>query len=119
MYNVVKIGGKDVPMLSMASVDIFYRNIFGKDPLKEQVEIEDGADSVEFIMRMGFVMAKYAEVKDRKEMQKVNEDAFLEWLDQFDRAELYNALPDVQRTYEGQSLTDADAKKNSDQQSAE
>lgn len=115
MYNVVKIGDKDVPMMSMASVDIFYHNIFHSDPLKEQVEAADGADSVGFLMRMGFVMAKYAECKDRKEMKKLNEDSYVEWLDQFDRPALYDAVADIQKTYEGQSTTDAEAKKNKDE----
>lgn len=115
MYNVVKIGEKDVPMLSMASVDLYYRNIFHEDALKAQVGAQDETDSVTFIMQMGFVMAKFAETKDRKEMNKLNEESYLDWLDQFERLDLLNALPDVQRTYEGQSITSADSKKNKDE----
>ena len=115
MYNIVKIGEKDVPMLSMASVDIYYRNIFHEDAFKTQVEAKDEADSVNFILQMGFVMAKFAELKDRKEMNKLNEDSFLEWLDQFERTDLLNALVDVQKTYEGQSVTAAEAKKNTNE----
>ena len=62
-------------------------------------------------MRMGFVMAKFAELKDRKEMNKLNEDAFLDWLDQFERTYYLNALVDVRLTYEGQSVTHSDSKK--------
>ena len=112
MYNIVKIGDKDVPMLSMASVDIYYRSIFHRDALKTQVNTVDEADSVNFVQEMAFVMAKFAELKDRKEMLKLNEDSYLEWLDQFERVDLINALPDAQKTYEGQMLETADAKKN-------
>ena len=117
MYNVVKIGDKDVPMLSMASVDIYYRNIFHKDAIKLQSDGLDEGDLINFVMEMGFVMAKFAELKDRKEMAKLNEDAFLDWLDGFERADYLNALVDVRMTYEGQSVTASEAKKNTAEQS--
>lgn len=116
MFNIVKIGEQEVPMLSMASVDYYYKNIFHEDPIKLQVaENNDIAAMMGFIERMGFVMAKFAGCKDRKEMVKLNEDAFLEWADSFERNELIEALPDIQSTYEGQSLTGSKAKKNNDQ----
>lgn len=111
MYNIVKIGEKDVPMLCMASVDVYYRNIFHEDPIKLQTKDPDEGDLINFVMKMGFVMAKFAEVKDRKEMAKLNEDSFLDWLDQFDRADYLQALGDARMTYEGQAVTDSDAKK--------
>ena len=111
MYAVIKIGEKDVPMLSMASVDIYYRNIFHEDPIKVQANDADEGALINLFLKMGFVMAKFAELKDRKEMSKLNEDSFLDWLDQFDRGDYYNALPDVRRVYEGQGVTDVDAKK--------
>lgn len=114
MYNIVKIGDKEVPMMSMASVDIYYRNVFHRDALKTQVGAMDEADSVNFVLEMAFIMAKFAELNDRKEMLKLNEESFIEWLDQFDRVDLINALPDAQKTYEGQMLETADAKKNTD-----
>lgn len=120
MYNTVLIGDKPVPMLAMASVDLYYKHIFHEDPIKLQTGKEfDEGDLVNFVCRMGFVMAKFAEVKDRKEMAKLNEDMFLDWLDQFDRAEYLNALGDIRATYEGQSVSAADAKKNTDQLTAE
>jgi len=119
MFNNVRIGEKTVPMLSMASVDVFYKNIFGEDPLKVQTEAKSADEAVGFYTRMGFVMAKYAEVKDRKEMSKLNEDSYIEWLEQFDRVDLMSALDAVQATYDGQSVTYSDAKKNNDEPSAE
>ena len=116
MYNVVKIGDKDVPMLAMASVDIYYRNIFHEDPIKLQTKDPDEGDLINFVLKMAFVMAKFAELKDRKEMNKLNEDSFLDWLDGFERADLLNALVDARLTYEGQSITVADAKKKEEKQ---
>ena len=117
MYNIVKIGEKAVPMLSMASVDIYYRNIFREDPIKLQASTTDEGDIINFVYKMGFVMAKFAELKDRKEMAKLTEGDYLDWLDGFERADYLNALLDIRLTYEGQTLTSADAKKNTDEPS--
>lgn len=111
MYNEIRIGEKVVPMLSMASTDLYYRNIFHEDAIKLQTSSQDEGDIINFVMRMGFVMAKFAELKDRKEMNKLNEDAFLDWLDQFERTDYLNALIDIRLTYEGQSVTHSDSKK--------
>lgn len=114
MYNEVKIGQRTVPMLAMASIDVYYRNIFHEDPVKLQTSKNlDEGDLVNFVMRMGFVMAKFAELKNRKEMMKLNEDAFLDWLDEFERTEYLEALGDIRLTYEGQTISTSDAKKNS------
>ena len=116
MYNLVKIGEKSVPMLSMASVDIYYRHIFHEDAIKLQTGQIDEGDIINFVSQMGFVMAMFAEKKDRKEMLKLNEDAYIEWLDGFERADYINALPDIRMTYEGQQVTSSDAKKNNGEQ---
>lgn len=120
MFNIVKIGEERVPMLSMASVDVYYRQIFHEDAIKLQSakDFDEGALIV-FLEKMGFVMAKFAETKDRKSMLKLNEDNFLEWLDHFDRLDYLNALADIRATYEGQMLTDADAKKNNAEQNGD
>jgi len=116
MYNIVKIGEKDVPMLSMASVDIYYRNIFHEDAIKLQASNSfDEGDLINFISRMAFVMAKFAETKDRKEMAKLTEDNYLDWLDSFEREDFLKALVDVRLTYEGQTVTQSDAKKNNEE----
>lgn len=117
MFDVVKIGDKDVPMLAMASVDVFYRNIFHKDPLTEQTQLQNEGDAIAFYERVGFVMAKYAESKDRAVMKMLTEDDFTEWLEQFGRFDLINALGRIQAVYDGQSVTNADAKKNTDEPS--
>lgn len=115
MYNVVKIGDKEVPMLSMASVDFYYKEIFHEDPIKLQVENSDAGAIFTMIEKMGFVMAKFAEIHDRKEMLKLNMDSFYEWLDGFERNDLTDALEDIQKTYEGQTVTSSKAKKKKDE----
>lgn len=116
MYNLVKIGDKAVPMLCMASTDLYYKNIFHADPLPE-IEKAGETDAIGIFQRMAFVMAKFAELHDRKKMLMLSEDDFLAWLDNFERGELMEALGDVQKTYLGQTITEATAKKNNDEPS--
>lgn len=111
MYSVVKIGEQAVPMLAMASVDVFYKHIFREDPVKIQASADfDSATAIDLFTKMAFVMAKYAELKATSEMKKLNEDAFIDWLCQFDRSELYTALPDIRNVYEGQKVGSSSAK---------
>lgn len=113
MYQIVKIGGRDVPMLAMASVDVYYKRIFNDDPIKAQTKGDES--TIEFALRMGFVMAKFAETRDRKEMLKLNEDSFLDWLDGFYRADLMEALGDIIMVYENQKNTSSTEKKRADE----
>lgn len=121
MYAVVHIGEHDVPMLAMASADLYYRQVFHEDPVELQAsdKIEDPAVSIHFYSRMGFIMAKFAELKRREEMRKLNEDAFIDWLDQFDRGAFYDALGAIGSVYNGQDPALTDGKKKDDQPSAE
>ena len=120
MFDIVRIGDKEVPMLSMASVDVYYRDIFHQDPIKMQTaDGYDYGDLINFISRMGFVMAKFAELKDRKEMRKLNEDMFLDWMDGFPREDLMAALPAMRGVYEGQLVEESEEKKRAGEQPGE
>ena len=118
MYQVIKIGDKNVPMLSMASVDIYYRQVFKKDAIKLQASKDfDEGDAVNFLMEMGFIMAKFAEFMGtdpaaRRKMAALNEDNFIEWLEGFERDQYLSALPDIRAVYEGQQVTESESKKN-------
>ena len=101
MYDLIKIGDKEVPMLAMASVDIYYKQIFGDDILRIMTDAElfDNADRINAIQQMGFVMAKLAELKDPKEMRALNEDNYIEWLEQFSRGDMLTAYESMQELY--------------------
>lgn len=112
MFNIVKIGDHDVPMLAMASVDIYYKHCFGSDPLAVQTqENPPTSEVIELFQRMGFIMAKFAETKSRKEMLKLNEESFIDWIEQFDRTEMIEALPDIRAVYDGEKVTTSQEKK--------
>lgn len=115
MYRVVKIGDKEVPMLSLASVDLFYRQIFHKDAQKIQsAEDFGGVESLSFVFEIGFIMAKRAEGLTRQQMAQLTEDDFDEWLDSVDRGGIYDAVADIWAVYNGQQAATSDAKKNGD-----
>ena len=118
MYKVVTIGEKEVPMLSMASTDIYYKNTFNEDPLKIQTKDDyDAADMYHLFIRMGFIMAKQAEIKTRKEMMKLNEEAFLDWVDEFQREDIcdFDKIVEIKDVYEGNKDTSSKPKKEEDQ----
>lgn len=112
MFDTVKIGDKDVPMLAMASADVYYKHCFGADPLAVQTQDDPPmSDVITLFQQMGFIMAKFAELKSRKEMLKLNEEAFIDWIEQFDRADLIKALPDIRAVYDGEKVTASEEKK--------
>ena len=115
MFNTVKIGDKDVPMLAMASVDVYYKHCFGSDPLAVQAQDNPQiSDVIALFQRLGFIMAKFAETKSRKEMLKLNEESFIDWIEQFDRTDLMEALPSIRAVYDGEKVTASQEKKQAD-----
>ena len=118
MYAKVKIGEREIPMMAMASTDFYYKNTFGEDllTLMTQPDLET-SKTFEIVAKMGFIMAKFAELKKRKDMLKLNEEAFIEWLDQFDREDFFNedTLLDIQNVYAGNKETSSEIKNQEDQ----
>ena len=110
MYAVVKIGDKDVPMLAMASVDEYYKKIFNEDPLSAMTAKDSGIRTRMFY-KMGFVMAKFAELKDRKKMIRLTEDDYIDWLDLFDSGEYRDAISKIGDVYIGNQKVTSREKK--------
>lgn len=112
MYKDVKIGDKTVPMLAMASANIYYRHTFGKDAIVVQADATTVGQRLAFYSEMGYIMAMMAEAKgDRGKMMSLNEDSYVEWLDQFEAFDYTAALADIASVYEKQKLTTSKEKK--------
>lgn len=118
MLRTIKIGDSDVEMLAMASTDVYYRNIFNIDPIRE-VSAPDfnAADLIGMMERMAYVMAMQA-THDRAGMSKLNVDGFIDWLDGFDRSEFLAAIPAVRALYEGMRTPSTSEKKSRGGQNA-
>lgn len=111
MYRVVKIGETDVPMLALASVDVYYKRMFKEDPLSIMTsKSADEGEKTRIAFGMGFIMAKYAENQDRKKMMALTYDEYLEWLDKFIYGDFIEAVPDILGLYYGQKLPTAKEK---------
>ena len=118
MYGIVKIGEKEVPMMAMASTDYYFKNVFGDDPLKKMSDKElPVSDMIDTVLKLGFIMAKFAELKTRKEMLKLNMDAFFEWLDEIPHEDVYDddTLVAIQDIYQGNKKTTSEVKNQADQ----
>ena len=118
MYKVIKIGDKDIPMMAMASTDSYFKNTFGEDPMKKMTTPDlEVSEMIDVVMKIGFIMAKFAELKQRKEMLKLNEEAFYDWMDQFPREDLYDMdkLVEIHDVYEGNITSTSESKKEEDQ----
>ena len=103
MYREINIGDKTVPMLGLASVDIYYKRVFHEDPLSIMTgkDHSDG-EKTSIAFGMGFIMAKMAEMKDRKKMLSLTFEDYLEWLEQFDYGDFVAAAADIITVYYSQ-----------------
>lgn len=103
MYKVIKIGEKDVPMLSVASSDVYYNRLFHENPLSVMGDKKaDNGQKTKLAFGMGFIMAKFAETKDRKVMLQLSFDDYLDWLEQFSYGDYIEAVPEILMLYYGQ-----------------
>ena len=114
MFKVVKIGDKEVPMMAMASTDIYYKRVFGEDPLKIVTEQGTG-ESTGLLYNMGFILAKQAELRDRKKMMSLTMDNFVEWLDGFEYSDYIEALSEIAVVYYGNKAISSQEKKENGQ----
>lgn len=113
MKGIVRIGSIDVGMLANGASPIIYKHIFHKDFIRELSTIQSEGhevDGIGMFTEMGFVMAMQHE-RPLEELRKLNEDNYIEWLEQFDPQDLILAAGDVANLYNGQSVTLSTPKK--------
>lgn len=102
MFKNITIGDKDVPMLALASVDIYYKKVFHEDPLAIMTSDADNGTKSRVAFGMGFIMAKFAELHDRKKMLQLSEDDYLDWLEQFEYGDYVQAAAEILGLYYSQ-----------------
>ena len=112
MFDTVTIGEKQVPMLCLASTNIYFNKIFGVDPLALQSKKLTPAEGIDFATKMAFVMAKQAELKsERAAMLRLNEGDFIDWLDGFEAVDVQLALEAAMNVYRADSKETSTPKK--------
>ena len=107
MFTNVKIGDANVPMLAVASVNLYYKRTFGVDPIILQADKEMSAgENIQFYMQMGYIMAQMAAADgDGAKMLNLNEDTYIEYLD---------AITAISEVYNGQNQPTSKEKKENE-----
>lgn len=107
MKGTVKIGSIDVGMTANAASPYFFKQIFGQDFFRESQK--DDFDP-EIFQKMAFVMAMQ-DAKKTSEMLKLNQEAYVEWLVQFDPMDFMDASTDIATFYTAQKKTTSTPKR--------
>lgn len=110
MYQKMNVGAEELTFCACASVNVCYFNVFHEDFIK-MISSDEGLAAA-CMMKMAFIMAKMAELNDRKKVNRLTEDDYCNWLDQFTTGELVAALPAIQSFYMASTGTTVDSKKN-------
>ena len=81
MFKTITIDGKEIELAANAATPFRFKQVFHKD-LFAILGNEDKAETegVEAVTKLAFIMAKQAEKAD---MNKLNDDGFMEWLEDF------------------------------------
>lgn len=103
MFADVKIGEKEIPMLSNAATAILYKQIFHEDLLVilnrlgkayDASEETEGINDV--ILQLAYIMATQAEGTGFRDK---NFETYIEWLMQFEPLEIEAAAADIFAVY--------------------
>lgn len=117
MYKTITIDGKEMGFAANAATPFRFKQTFHKDLFyilgNETRAAEEG---VETVTQLAFIMAKQAEKAD---MNKLNNDAFIEWLEGFSPMAFVDASEAILNAYMDQTTSTAEAKKNNAPQRGE
>lgn len=113
MFKSIEIGGTPVEFLGTAATNIYFKRIFGDDPIAIQDKKDlSAAERIDLYSRLAYVMHEQAaHVGDKESMSRANEDSYVEWLDSFDFGEFGEKLDEIGEVYMGQQGTSSKAKK--------
>ena len=97
MFKTVTIDGKDLELAANAATPFRFKQVFHKDLFailgNEQKAETEG---VEAVTQLAYIMAKQAEKAD---MSKLNEDGFIEWLEDFSGMAFVTSAEDILNVY--------------------
>jgi hypothetical protein len=109
MYREIKIGERTIPMSANGATPIRYRMVFGKDLISEFQNVENNYSiAMDTISELAFIMAKAGEKAD---MDKLNKNAYVAWLEQFEPFDITNVADAIVDVYMGNVQTSSEVKK--------
>jgi hypothetical protein len=110
-------GEKSFPFLATGTTAYRFKQVFHQDLmilLNKMENSEDDQTDMTVGDKLAFIMNAQAEKRD---MNQLNESAFLEWADQFDGAELFLHMQEFVTLYLGSRRTSSKPKKEAAQRS--
>lgn len=113
MKDIIKIGNDEVTMVANGATSYFFSQIFNQDFFAESEKIneETGSLSVDLFQKLGFIMAEQGTGKAFREMLKLNEEQYVEWLSKYEAMDLVNAAADIATLYTKNTKTKSTPKK--------
>ena len=97
MFKKVTIDDREIELAANAATPFRFKQVFKKDLFailgNEQKAENEG---VEAVTQLAYIMAKQAENAD---MNKLNEDEFITWLEDFSGMAFVNAAEDILNVY--------------------
>lgn len=109
MYREIKIGEHTLPMSANGATPIRYRMIFGKDLISEFQNVENNYSvAIDTISELAFIMSQAGSNAD---MDKLNRNAYVTWLEQFEPFDITNAAEAIVDLYMGNAQVSSEVKK--------
>ena len=110
MYREIKVGEQSIPMKATAATALRYRHVFGQDLMTEFQKVEnDTGLGMSALQQLAFIMACAADPE--KDMNRLNEEAYIEWLDNFEPLDFAEAAEDIIDLYAGNTKSLSEVKK--------
>ena len=97
MFKKIEIDGREIEFAANAATPFRYKQVFKSDLLtilgnEEKAETQ----GVEAVTQLAYIMAKQAEKAD---MNKLNYDEFIAWLEDFSAMAFINSAEDILAVY--------------------
>ena len=110
MYREIKVGEMSIPMKATAATALRYRHVFGQDLMTEFQNVEqDTGLGMSALQQLAFIMACSADPE--KDMSKLNEELYMDWLDNFEPLDFADAAEDIVNLYVGNTKSLSEVKK--------
>lgn len=99
MEKVINMDGHEIPLKATAATPIHYRNMFGRDMMRDMQTLMEGKDeatgeysitTLEVFEKIAYIMARSG-TNNSPDFPK----SPTEWLDQFSMFTVYDVLPEI------------------------
>ena len=101
MFKTMEIGGKELELVANAATPFRFKQVFHKDLFSVLGNEERAAEEgVETITQLAYIMTKQAEKTD---MGKLNEDGFIQWLEEFPPMAFVDSAEEILNAYMDQT----------------